>query len=107
MTRAISILGLMVILFAGCGRQKSNVNYTLTDDQLAHLMFDLQFSEVALAEVSGGKQDSLKDIFWLRYTEIYKQPKADLEEEIRKLETDPEKLKVIMERVQVLSDSLR
>lgn len=107
MIKAISLLCLVVILIAGCGRKKSNVNYTLTDDQLAHLMFDLQFSEVALAEVSGGKQDSLKDIFWLRYVEIYKQPKTDLEEEIRKLETDPEKLKEIMERVQVLSDSLR
>jgi len=107
MIKAISLLCLVVILIAGCGRKKSNVNYTLTDDQLAHLMFDLQFSEVALAEVSGGKQDSLKDIFWLRYVEIYKHPKNDLEEEIRKLETDPEKLKEIMERVQVLSDSLR
>lgn len=107
MIKAISLLCLVVILSAGCGRKKSNVNYTLTDDQLAHLMFDLQFSEVALAEVSGGKQDSLKDIFWLRYVEIYKQPKTDLEEEIRKLEADPDKLKEIMERVQVLSDSLR
>lgn len=107
MIKAISLLCLVVILIAGCGRKKSNVNYTLTDDQLAHLMFDLQFSEVALAEVSGGKQDSLKDIFWLRYVEIYKQPKTDLEEEIRKLEADPDKLKEIMERVQVLSDSLR
>ena len=107
MIRTISIFCWVLILVAGCSRQKSNVNYTLTDDQLAHLMFDLQFSEVALAEVSGGKQDSLKDIFWLRYVEIYKHPKTDLEEEIRKLETDPKKLKEIMERVQVLSDSLR
>lgn len=107
MIRALSLLSLIVFLSAGCGHKKSNVNYTLTDDQLAHLMFDLQFSEVALAEVTGGKQDSLKDIFWLRYSEIYKHPKAELEEEIRKLESDPEKLKGIMERVQVLSDSLR
>ena len=70
MIKAISLLCLVVILIAGCGRKKSNVNYTLTDDQLAHLMFDLQFSEVALAEVSGGKEDSLQDIFWLRYVEI-------------------------------------
>lgn len=107
MIRAISILCVLLILLGSCSRQKSNVNYTLTDDQLAHLMFDLQFSEVALAEVTGGKQDSLKDLFWLRYAEIYKQPKVALEAEIRKLETDPDKLKEIMERVQVLSDSLR
>jgi hypothetical protein len=83
------------------------VDYTLTNEQMAHLMLDLQLSEVALAEVDGAKKDSLKNMLWLRYAEVYKHPKAELEEEIRKLETDPETLKAVMERVQVLSDSLR
>lgn len=107
MTRSISLFWVCILLVAGCYQTKIKVDYILTDEQMAHLMLDLQLSEVALAELTGGKQDTLKEIFWLRYAEVYKLPKADLETEIRKLETDPEKLKVVMERVQVLSDSLR
>jgi hypothetical protein len=107
MIRMITLWSAMILLVSGCFEKKVKVDYILTDDQLAHLMLDLQLSEVALAEIEGARQDTLKDLFWLRYTEIYKHSKPELEEEVRKLESDPEKMKVIMDRVQVMSDSIR
>lgn len=99
---------LCVVLFIfGCASPSANVNYSLSDEQLSRLMFDLQLSDVILSEATGATKDSLSDAFWLRLTEIYKLSKPDLTEEVRKLEMDPEKMKVIMDQVQVLSDSIR
>ena len=69
-------------------------------------MFDVQLSEVALAEVTEERQDSLRDLFWLRFSEVYKHSVPEIKEEIRKLEEDPEKMKIIMDSVQVMLDSI-
>lgn len=90
-----------------CKPPDSNVNYRLSDEQLARLMFDIQLSEVSLSEVSGERQDSLKELFWLRFAEVYKLNTAEITEEIRKLENDPEKMKVVLDRVQALSDEIK
>ena len=97
----ISFLGLV-----SCESGKRDVKYLLTDEQLSSLMFDVQLSEVALAEVTEERQDSLRELFWLRFTEVYKHSVPEIKEEIRKLEEDPEKMKVIMDQVQVLLDSI-
>lgn len=97
---------LYLMFIAGCKPQQAKVNYTLSDEQLSRLMFDVQLSDVALSEVEGQQQDSLKALLWLRLTEVYKQTVPELEDQIRKLEIDPEKMKHIMDQVQVLSDSI-
>ena len=89
-----------------CESGKRDVKYLLTDEQLSSLMFDVQLSEVALAEVTEERQDSLRDLFWLRFTEVYKHSVPEIKEEIRKLEEDPEKMKIIMDSVQVMLDSI-
>ncbi|MBL0005618.1 MAG: hypothetical protein IPP25_00105 [Saprospiraceae bacterium] len=101
-------IGLMIsfLVLVSCESGKRDVKYLLTDEQLSSLMFDVQLSEVALAEVTEERQDSLRDLFWLRFTEVYKHSVPEIKEEIRKLEEDPEKMKVIMDQVQVLLDSI-
>jgi len=100
-------LAIFLLLVYSCKSTESNVNYRLSDEQLARLMFDIQLSEVALSEVSGERQDSLKNLFWLRFAEVYKLSTAEMTEEIRNLEDDPEKLKVVLDRVQALSDEIK
>lgn len=101
-------IGLMIsfLVFVSCENGNRDVKYLLTDEQLSSLMFDVQLSEVALAEVTEERQDSLRDLFWLRFTEVYKHSVPEIKEEIRKLEEDPEKMKAIMDSVQVMLDSI-
>jgi dGTP triphosphohydrolase len=107
MIKAILLSMALILAFPGCQPKETNVKYTLSDEQLSRLMFDLQLSEVAVSEVEGAARDSLSHLFWLKLTEIYKMSKPEITEEIRKLETDPVKMKVIMDQVQIMSDSIR
>lgn len=99
------VLGLLS--FASCEQKAGPVEYKLTDEQLSNLMLDLQLTDVGLGEVNGIERDSLKSAFALRLEEVYKHPVDELKIEIRKLESDPEKLMLVMDRVQILLDSLR
>jgi len=106
MIKPLVFILFVALLFTGCSTRKVDVKYLLSDEQLSRLMFDVQLSEVALGEVTEGKQDSLRDIFWLRFAEVYKHSRPELAEEIRKLEEDPDKMLLIMDRVQVMLDSI-
>jgi hypothetical protein len=101
---AILIIG---VAMPACQKNEANVKYTLSDEQLSRLMFDLQLSEVAVSEVTGDARDSLSDLLWEKLVGAYQLSRPQLTEEIRKLETDPVKMKVVMDRVQVLADSIR
>jgi hypothetical protein len=101
----IFVIGLLC--FASCEQKTSPVEYKLTDEQLSNLLLDMQLTDVSLGEVNGVERDSLKGAFLLRMEEVYKHPMDELKMEIRKLESDPEKLAKAMDRVQVLLDSLR
>ena len=105
MKPAIGLL-MAVLVLMSCESGKRDVKYLLTDEQLSSLMFDVQLSEVALAEVTEERQDSLRDLFWLRFSEVFKHSVPEIKEEIRKLEEDPEKMKIIMDSVQVMLDSI-
>jgi len=108
MTKTIFFFLAFTMMFVACEQKTTaNVKYTLSDEQLSHLMFDLQLSEVAVSEVTGKARDTLSELFWLRLTEVYKLSKPELTKEIRKLETDPVKMKEVMDKVQVMSDSIR
>jgi hypothetical protein len=106
MRRAAMMLVMLVMVLAACQPKEINVKYTLSDEQLSLLMFDIQLSEIAVDEVTGSARDTLNELFWKRLTEVYKLSKPEIVDEIRKLETDPEKMKAIMDQVQVLSDSI-
>lgn len=108
MTLRISMLTLGLLLsMAACQKKEVSVTYMLSDEQLARLILDVQLGEVALHELTGTKQDSLKNLYWLRLAAVYKLSEPEIKEEIRKVENDPEKFKLIMDRVQTLSDSIR
>ena len=93
--------------FLACQQSESNVKYTLSDEQLSRLMFDLQLSEVAVSEITGDARDSLSDQIWQKLEVAYQRTRPQLTEEIRKLESDPVKMKTVMDQVQILADSIR
>ena len=97
---------LMMSLFS-CKQAERKVDYKLTDEQFAHLMLDLQFSEATLSDFSKAKQDSLKELYFLQFTKLYGLTEAEIKEELRLLEEDPDKMKLILDRVKILADSLR
>ncbi len=97
----------LLALIAGCQPAKEQVEYRLQDDALTRLMLDVQLSEAVLQGTVPQRQDSLKEMFWLRMTAIYHMDKDELKAEIRKLEQDPEKLKLIFERMKTAVDSIQ
>ncbi len=103
----IFLIGLFFMICQSCAPKAEKVEYVLSDEQLSNLMLDLQLTEVALGDVNGLRRDSLHDVFWARMEEVYKHPVPALEHEIQKLESDQEKLSLVMNRVQVLLDSIR
>jgi hypothetical protein len=103
----ISILTLGSLSLVSCKPQEPSVKYMLSDEQLARLMFDVQLSEVVLGEATAGAKDSLSSLFWLRFSEVYKLSKPEIGEEISKLENDLDKMKLIMDRVQEIADSIQ
>lgn len=107
MSVAQYLFGLSMLFFISCAPKTLPPEYILSNEQLSNLMLDMQLAEVAMGEVNGVSRDSLKEAFSGRFEEVYKQPLPVLENEIRKLESDPVKLNLVMDRVQVLLDSLR
>lgn len=87
-----------------CQQQKKN--YTLTDEQLANLMLDLQLSETMMLSLSTPQQDSLKDLFWEKLTTVYQVSEQEIKDQVALLESDPEKLKTIMDQIKFRSDSI-
>ena len=100
------IVFLMLIVW-GCKPSETRFDYKLTHEQLAHLMMDIQLSELVLLDVTGARRDSLRDLFWLRFTEIYKLSESDIKAEIQQLEEDPKKMKLIMNQTKIAADSIR
>jgi hypothetical protein len=96
-----------LLLVAGCKPEPEKVQYKLTDDQLARLVLDIQLSESILPELSKEKRDSLKNLFYLRFSDIYKLSEAELKTEIEKLEADQEKMREIVNKAKFISDSIR
>ena len=105
--RQLACFFLMLLSLLSCKKPELKVEYKLTNEQLAHLMLDLQFSEATLSDFSKAKQDSLKGLYFHQFSQLYKLSEEDIKEEVRLLEEDPEKLKLILDRVKILADSLR
>jgi len=107
MSKTWVLLAVVLFFWMACFSSEKKPVYKLNDDQLAHLMLDIQFSEATLPELTKARQDTLKDLFWLRFTDTYKLSEADIKEEIRQLEEDPDKMKIILDKVKMLADSIR
>ena len=105
--RQLTLFFLVMMSLFSCTQTERKVDYKLTDEQLAHMMLDLQFSEATLSDFSKAKQDSLKGLYFHQFSQLYKLSEEDIKEEVRLLEEDPEKLKLILDRVKILADSLR
>lgn len=107
MIRSGFIFSILLMLVTGCKPAEAKVEYKLKDQQLTHLMYDIQLSEITLSELPPPQRDSLKDLFWLRMTEIYKLSEHEIRSEVDKLESDPAKMKMIIDQVKEVSDSIR
>ena len=97
---------LLAIVFS-CTPDQPKIEYKLTDEQLSNLMYDLYFSEAVLMGQNGERRDTVRTIFWQRMTEVYGMDEAALRAEIEKLKSDPEKLKLLFDRVKQEVDSLQ
>jgi hypothetical protein len=97
----------LFLMLVSCGTEQPKPTYSLTDDQLSSLLNDLYFSEALLISQTGAKRDSIRTLFWQRMTEVYKMDEATLRAEVEKLKVDPEKLKMIFDRVKTEVDSLQ
>jgi len=102
-----SIIGVfLVLVFVACS-SSSRKEYKLSDERLAHLMLDLQLAEVTLLDLIPAEQDSLTILFDKRLEEIYHLSEAEIRNEIDKLQSDPEKLKWVVNRVKEMTDSIQ
>jgi hypothetical protein len=97
---------LFVTALLSCNREEKK-QYRLTDEQLANLMFDLQLSEVVLPSVGPAEQDTLKSILNRQMFSIYNLTPEEIQNEVMLLESDPKKLKEIMDRVKIKADSIQ
>jgi hypothetical protein len=100
-------LALVVMILGSCENEPQKIEYSLNDEQLSHLLHDLYFSEAVLMGHQGVQRDSIRALFWLRMSEVYKLDEAALRAEIDKLKSDPEKLKMLFDRVKTEVDSLQ
>ena len=106
MYRYFLTLSIVLVLSPGCEKKVTH-SYKLTDEQLAQLMLDIHLSDVIIPELSEKHQDSVKMILWKRLEDIYQLPESELKMEIDKLEDEPEKLKLIVNRARELADSIQ
>ena len=81
--------------------------YRLSDERMAQLMLDLQLAEVTLPDLNPQQQDSVKLLFGKKIEEIYHLSYADLKKEMELLQTDPKKLKLIVDRAKQMADSIQ
>ncbi len=100
------IVGLLLLIGTVIACQQQKKNYILTDEQLANLMLDLQLSETMMLSLSTPQQDSLKDLFWEKLTSVYQVSEQEIMDQVALLESDPEKLKAVMDQIKFRSDSI-
>ena len=96
----------LCILFVSCSHAEKPT-YKLSDEQLAKVLFDIHYADVMLPSFTIAQQDSIKQIYWKRMEEIYKMPESEIREEIKKLESEPEKFKLIIGHVKAMADSIQ
>ena|SRR5687768_12985215 len=81
--------------------------YKLSDDQLAKVLFDIHYADVMLPSFTIAQQDSLRRLYWEKMEKIYEMSETEIREEIKKLESEPEKFKIIIGQVKAMADSIQ
>jgi hypothetical protein len=99
-------LPLVILMLIACKSADKN-QYKLTDEQLAHLMFDVQLAETTLSDLSPTQKDSIKILFDKQLAVVYKLSDTELKAEVDHLQSDPEKLKWVVNRVKQMADSIQ
>ena len=97
---------ILLILFLAC-KEQSTYDYRLTDDKLARLLFDIHFADVILTGHTQEQRDSIMNTYWNKLEETYALSEPEIRDEIARLESDPEKLVVILGKVRVMADSIQ
>ncbi len=106
MIRSTLYLVILALSFIAC-KSSEKKTYRLSDDQLVNLMFDMHLADVLLTEFPKHQQDSIKAVYLKRMTEVYVLSEEEIHEEIHKLESEPEKMKLIIGRIKTMADSLQ
>ncbi|MEP6795056.1 MAG: hypothetical protein ABJB16_12065 [Saprospiraceae bacterium] len=107
MMRSQYLMALVMIMCVASCQSSSKNEYKLSDERMAHLMLDLQLAEVALPDMSPQQQDSIKQLFEKRIEEVYHLSYAQIKNEMDMLQTDPKKLKLIIDRAKQMADSIQ
>ena len=94
------------MLFVSCLSAEKQT-YKLSDDQLARVLYDIHYADVTLPSLTKLQQDSVKRLYWNQMEEVYKMSEAEIREEIKKLESEPEKFKIIIGHVKAMADSIQ
>jgi hypothetical protein len=97
---------MLICFFLSC-HDVQKTEYKLSDEQMAHLMLDLQLAEVSLPDLSPEQRDTIRVLFDQRIEDVYHLSSDDVIKEMEKLQRDQEKLKLILDRVKVMTDSLK
>ncbi|HUR31115.1 MAG TPA: hypothetical protein VMZ69_06760 [Saprospiraceae bacterium] len=100
------ILLLIIFNFLLACTATEKKTYKLSDEELARLMFDIHFADVILTDITPEQKDTLKTIYWKKMSAVYHLSEEEIINEIDKLESEPEKLMLIIGRVKELSDTL-
>jgi hypothetical protein len=98
---------IILLLLFSCKKQKVIVDYRLDTEQLIQLMYDVQWSDAAIANLSPERKDSLRTLFWEKLTTIYGMTEEEIKNEIHKLESDPETMKLVFDRIKEMSDTIK
>src|SRR5687767_787387 len=85
LSQAISDMKYILLLFItfhliiACGSTEKKT-YKLTDEELAHLLFDIHFADVILTDITPEQKDSLETVYWKKMSEIYDMSKEEIRE---------------------------
>src|SRR3989337_2779918 len=96
---------LIIFMVVSCSSSAKKNTYLLSDEELAHVLFDMHYADVILPELHGERADTVKAIFWKRMIDIYGLSEEEIRTEIDKLESEPETMKLVIGRVKELADS--
>ena len=90
-------LFLFCFSFASCGEEEAK--FTMSEDELVQLLYDIQAAEAALQTVHSNIKDSVITVYYDQIFEIHKIDQAILYENIKTLKTSPEKAHKIYKKV--------
>lgn len=99
--KEICVLTCICFLFSCTAHQEAE--RSLSDEQLARIMADINVAEAATIGLSGYPKDSLMKVYYAQVFEIHGCSQDDYENNLRMVSTDLEHLKDIVEQsIQIL-----